>query len=49
MDLTDPLQLEQVLQALGANNTEIIRDAEKLLKPFTKQVDSLLITSVRFL
>lgn len=38
VDFNDPAQLEQVLEALGANNTEIIREAERALRPFTKQV-----------
>lgn len=38
VDFNDPVQLEQVLEALGANNTEVIREAERALRPFTKQV-----------
>lgn len=38
VNFNDPVQLEQVLEALGANNTEIIREAERTLRPFTKQV-----------
>ena len=41
IDLTDSLVLSQVLEALGANNTEIIKEAEKTLKPFTKQVQCI--------
>lgn len=41
IDFNDPVQLEQVLEALGANNTEIIREAERTLRPFTKQVSCI--------
>jgi hypothetical protein len=40
-DLNDPQQLEQVLAALGANNTQIIRQAEAVLKPFLKGFQSI--------
>jgi hypothetical protein len=40
-DLNDPQQLEQVLEALGANNTQIIRHAEAVLKPFLKTFQSI--------
>ncbi len=40
-DLSDPLYLEQVLEALGANNTEIIRQAEGVLRPFLKSPNCL--------
>jgi hypothetical protein len=36
-DLADPSQLELVLEALGTNNTGIIRQAEEALKPFLKR------------
>jgi predicted lactoylglutathione lyase len=41
VDFSDPAQLEQVLEALGANNTEIIREAERTLRPFTKKVNCI--------
>jgi hypothetical protein len=40
-DLTDPASLEQVLEALGANSTDIIREAETILKPFVKNPASI--------
>jgi hypothetical protein len=40
-DLTDPSTLEHVLEALGANSTDIIREAETLLKPFVKDPASI--------
>lgn len=40
-DLTDPASLEQVLEALGANSTDIIRQAESILKPFVKEPASI--------
>ena len=40
-NLEDPKQLESVLEALGANNTEIIRQAEGILKPFVKTIQSI--------
>lgn len=40
-NLNDPHQLEHVLEALGANNTEIIRQAESILKPFLKSILSV--------
>jgi hypothetical protein len=40
-DLNDPQQLEQVLEALGANNTQTIRRAEFVLKPFLKTFQSI--------
>jgi sulfite reductase alpha subunit-like flavoprotein len=40
-NLNDPQQLEQVLEALGANNTQTIRHAETLLKPFLKTLHCL--------
>lgn len=40
-NLNDPHQLEQVLEALGANNTQIIRQAEAILKPFLKTLPAI--------
>ena len=40
-DLTNPSTLEQVLEALGANNTDTIREAEAILKPFVKEPASI--------
>lgn len=40
-NLEDPKQLEHVLEALGANNTEIIRQAESILKPFVKSIQCI--------
>ena len=40
-NLTDPAFLEQVLEALGANNTDMIREAETILKPFVKDPASI--------
>ena len=40
-NLNDPQQLEHVLEALGANNTQTIRHAETVLKPFLKTLQCL--------
>lgn len=40
-DLSDPNQLQHVLEALGANNTQIIRNAEAVLKPFLKTLQAI--------
>lgn len=42
MDMTDPNNLTNVLKMLSANNTETVRQGEKILKPFAKKPDSII-------
>ena len=42
IDFSNPSNLEHVLSSLGANDTTVIRQAEKQLKPFLKKPVSVL-------